>query len=218
MTDKYVIFDLDGTLMHTLPDIDTSMKLALTELGYPPCTYENTLGGINHGARQLVAHALPENAAEEEIERLLEVYNGKYAIHYADTTEAFDGISELVDRLYLDGVKLAVLSNKPDLFTKQLAEKGFAGKFSPVIGQGQYAPKPSTEAPLAIAKMWNTSPEKIIFVGDSDVDMKTAKAAGMYAVGVSWGYRAPELLKLAGADTIIDTADELYELIFSLTH
>lgn len=213
MSTKAVIFDLDGTLMHTLPDIHTAILRMQTALGYPKSEYEDTVGGINHGARELVKHALPDDVTEEELLTALDAYSDAYADCYADTTAAFDGIDELTDKLYRGGVRLAVLSNKPDPFTKRLAAIGFGDRFSPVIGQGIYAPKPSTEAPLAIASGWGIEPDKIIFVGDSDVDMMTAKAAGMYAVGVSWGYRAPDLLRAAGADAIVDTADELYDLI-----
>ncbi len=213
MTQKAVIFDLDGTLMHTLPDIHTAIVRMQTALGYPKSEYVDTVGGINHGARELVKHALPDDVTEEELLVALDKYSDEYADCYADTTMAFDGIDALTDKLRRDGVRMAVLSNKPDPFTKRLAAIGFGSRFSPVIGQGIYAPKPSAEAPLAIASGWGLAPGEIIFVGDSDVDMMTAKAAGMYAVGVSWGYRKPELLRAAGADAIVDTPEELYDLI-----
>lgn len=215
MTQKAVIFDLDGTLMHTLPDIHTAILRMQSALGYPTSEYEDTVGGINHGARELVKHALPEGVTEAELLAALDVYTDAYADCYADTTAAFDGIDALTDKLRRDGVRMAVLSNKPDPFTKRLAAIGFGDRFSPVIGQGMYAPKPSTEAPLAIAAEWGIAPDEIIFVGDSDVDMMTAKAAGMYAVGVSWGYRAPELLRAAGADAVALTPDGLYDLIIN---
>ena len=217
MKKKAVIFDLDGTLMHTLPDIDQSLMLALESLGYPLNTYEDTLGGINNGVRRLVLHVMPDGVTDEEVDECIEVYTDYYAHHFADTTEPFEGIPEVIDKLYSAGVKLAVLSNKQDIFTRSLIEKGFPGKFSPVIGQGKYATKPSTEAPFAIAEEWGLLPSEIIFVGDSDVDMKTAVAAGMYPLGVGWGYRAPSLLISAGAKEIAMTSKELLDRISSLT-
>ncbi len=216
MTPKGIIFDLDGTLMHTLPDIHTAVNAMLEKEGYPLREYENTVGGINKGARHLITHALPEGATDAEIDRALEVYSGEYALHYADTTEAFSGIDGLVLDLLAAGYKLAVLSNKPDEFTKKLTHEAFGDSFSPVIGQGKYKTKPCPDAPLAIASEWGLSPEKIAFVGDSDIDMATAKASGMTPVAVAWGYREPTLLKEAGAEYIANTPEELYSIITSL--
>lgn len=216
MTPKAVIFDLDGTLMHTLPDIHSSVNEMLSRLGYPTHNYEHTVCGINRGARYLVTHALPEGTNESDVDDALAVYSGVYAEHYADTSEPFFGVDEMVIDLLSSGYCLAILSNKPDSFTKQLAKEAFGNSFDPVIGQGKYKTKPSTEAPLAIADEWGLAPDQIVFVGDSDVDMQTAKAAGMRAIGVSWGYRESELLRRAGAEYIADTPDELYSIIRSL--
>ena len=216
MKKKAVIFDLDGTLMHTLPDIDKSLRMALETLGYPLNTYEDTLRGINNGVRRLVMHVMPDGVSEEALGECIDVYTEYYEKHYSDTTEPFDGLALVIDKLYEAGYRLAVLSNKQDPFTRALIEKGFPGKFSPVIGQGKYATKPSTEAPFAIADEWGLCPNEIIFVGDSDVDMKTAVNSGMYPLGVGWGYRAPELLLSAGAKEIAMTPDELYSAITRL--
>lgn len=216
MAPKAIIFDLDGTLMHTLPDIHLSVNEMLARLGYPTHDYEHTVGGINCGARHLIAHALPEDASEAQIDEALAVYSSIYAEHYADTSEPFSGIDETVLDLLADGFRLAVLSNKPDEFTKKLTREAFGNSFDLVIGQGKYKTKPSPEAPLAIAEEWGLTPDQIVFVGDSDVDMQTAKAAGMRSVGVSWGYRESELLRRAGAEHIADTPAALYSIITSL--
>lgn len=212
---KAAIFDLDGTLMHTLPDIHTAIVEMQRELSYPESTYEDTVGGINRGARFLVAHALPEGKTEDEIDRALSVYTEKYKERYADTSAPYEGVREMAEKLNEIGVKTAVLSNKPDQFTKRLVREHFGDIFSIVVGQGKYAPKPSPEAPLAIAEAMGVSPEDVTLVGDSDIDVATALAAGMGIIGVSWGYRDEETLRQKGADLIVGTADELYEAIIS---
>ena len=216
MTPKAIIFDLDGTLMHTLPDIHSSVNAMLRREGYPEREYENTVGGINRGARHLIAHALPDGASDAEIDRALATYSEEYALHYADTSEPFCGIDEMVVDLLAAGCRLAVLSNKPDPFTKKLTHEAFGNSFDPVVGQGKYKTKPSTEAPFAIAAEWGMSPDSIVFVGDSDIDMETAKAAGMRAVGVSWGYRPTECLRAAGAEFVAETPDGLCRIIKNL--
>ncbi len=212
---KAVIFDLDGTLMHTLPDIHAAIVLMQKELGYPESTYEDTVGGINRGARFLVAHALPEGETDENVDRALAVYTEKYKDHYADTSSPYEGVGEMAAKLKAQGVKMAVLSNKPDPFTKRLVREHFGDTFPIVVGQGEYAPKPSPEAPLAIANAMGVSCEDVTLVGDSDIDVATAKAAGMGVIGVGWGYRDEETLRQKGADVIVGTADELYEALTS---
>lgn len=216
MIPKAVIFDLDGTLMHTLPDIHSSVNAMLEREGYPLREYEHTRLGLGKGARYLVTHALPDSATESDIDRAMVTYSEEYALHAADSSVSFEGIDELVLELLAAELRLAVLSNKPDEFTKKLTFEAFGNSFSPVIGHGKYKTKPSPDAPLAIANEWEMSPDEIVFVGDSEVDVQTAKAAGMRSVGVAWGYREVKLLKEAGADFIANTPDELCRIIRSM--
>lgn len=216
MSKKAVIFDLDGTLMHTLPDIHTAICRMIEKLDYPENKYEDTLAGINKGTGYLVRHALPDGIEEEKFNEALKCYLECYSECYSESTEPFSGVCELVEKLYRAGYKLAVLSNKPDAFTKKLVEKGFPERFSPVVGQGKYAVKPSPEAPLAIADEIGVLPSDVVFVGDSDIDMKTAKAAGMYPLGVGWGYRPSELLIDAGAKSVAETPEKLFDMICGL--
>lgn len=208
-----VIFDLDGTLCDTLPDIHRSVNLTLAALGFPEREFAHTALGINHGSRRLIAHALPEGADEKTVTDTLALYMKLYGDHLCDTTAPYPGISKLLSRLSESGVKLAILSNKPDVLTKRLAEHCFPGVFDVTVGQGQYPAKPSPEAPLAVADMLSTTPDRVLFVGDSDVDIITAHNAGMTSVGVNWGYRSCEVLVNAGAEHIADAPDEIYDII-----
>ena len=208
-----IIFDLDGTLCDTLPDIHASVSRMLERLGYPPRTMTNTIGGMNHGSRNLIRHALPDGAGEDEIDTALAVYTEMYGAHVCDATTPYMGIQSLVERLSRDGVMLAVLSNKPDALVAKIVSTLFPGLFAMTVGQGPYELKPSAEAPLTIASVFGVPPEAVLIVGDSDVDVMTAHNAGMKSAGVTWGYRSREVIVNAGADFIVDTAQELYEKI-----
>ncbi len=207
-----VIFDLDGTLCDTLSDIHVSVNRALSKNGYPERAFAHTAQGINRGSRFLIAHALPEGAGEDVVTSVLSQYMGIYAEHLCDTTRPYPGIPELLSSLKLRGARLAILSNKPDALVKRLSEHCFPGVFDVSVGQGKYLVKPSPEGPLAIAERLGFVPERVLFVGDSDVDMITAHNAGMRAVGVSWGYRAVSVLEGAGADEIVSAPDEILKI------
>ncbi len=215
MTLKYkaAIFDLDGTLCDTLPDIHKSVNQTLSELGFPPREYSHTALGINHGSRRLIEHALPEGTGDETVDETLALYMKIYSEHLCDTTAPYPGIFELISRLRASGVKLAVLSNKPDALVKRLADTLFPGLFDIAVGQGKYPVKPSPEAPLAVAAALGAEPSRVLFVGDSDVDVLTAHNAGMTSAGVLWGYRSREILSDAGADVLVSAPDEIYDII-----
>lgn len=215
-----VIFDLDGTLCDTLYDIHASLNSMLRERGYPEHSFEHTKSGINRGSRYLIAHALPEGSREDEIDAALEHYMKIYSEHVCDATVPYEGIIPLLYDLRRAGISLAVLSNKPDELVAVLAERLFHGMFAITIGDAlvdsghdAYPKKPSPVAPLAIAHTFGTSPENVLLVGDSDVDIQTAHNAGMTAVGVTWGYRDPEVLILAGADHIVSAPADIYKII-----
>ncbi|MBO5111038.1 MAG: HAD family hydrolase [Clostridia bacterium] len=202
---KVAIFDLDGTLADTMGDLMTAMNGMLRELGFPTRTKEELLTFINNGAYRFVQHSLPEAIQEDELimATALETYSRHYAKCYVEKTHAYAGIEEALRTLQHSNVRLAVLSNKQDEFVKNIIKKLFpADLFEEVHGQLEYPAKPDPTAALAIAKSMGVLPEECIFCGDSDVDIKTAKNAGMVPLGVSWGYRAPAVLREVGATLI----------------
>ncbi len=208
-----VIFDLDGTLCDTMPDIHASVNIMLKQLGYPVRTFEHTIMGLNRGSRYLIAHALPENASDEEIDCAMKIYMKIYREHLCENTNIYPGVYGLISNLSDTGTPLAILSNKPDIFVKAMADRYFPGKFMEALGQGRYPVKPSPEAPLSIAQTLGIEPNRILFVGDSDVDIKTAHNAGMTACGVLWGYRGIDILREAGAEFIVSNPDEIMSIL-----
>jgi phosphoglycolate phosphatase len=216
---KAVIFDLDGTLADTMLDLQTAMNTMLRQRGWQERSREDLLRFINKGARAFVAQSMPDGSwkslDDEEVTRSLEIYNQCYAACYADKTAPYPGVAELVKELSDEGMSLAVLSNKQDRFVKVIIEKLFPGIFAEAWGQSEYPTKPDPTAALEIARRLGVSAGECAFVGDSDIDMNTAKNAGMYAVGVSWGYRDGDVLRSAGADAVADDADALSAILKS---
>lgn len=208
-----VIFDLDGTLADTLLDIARSVNHALVAHGEPDHPLPAYRDMIGAGAENLIRRALREERRYRTAE-VLATYGGHYSEHLLDHTRPFAGIYALLDVLVQRGVKLAVLSNKPDAPTKRLVDALFAKyPFSPVFGERAGIPKkPDPTSALEVARLMNSKPERCLFVGDSAIDMATAANAGMVGVGVTWGFRPEELLP-SGARHLISTPGALLPLL-----
>ncbi len=213
---KALIFDLDGTLAHTLPAIAEGMNLALAELGYPEIDERRVYEFINLGARDYAKMALPEEyrADDARIDALYAAYNRRYAEVYMHTNSTYDGIPELIERLG-KRYPMAVNSNKQDEFVKALVAQLFpAGTF--VAAEGfrlGRAPKPDPAVPLQLAALMGAAPHECAYIGDSDVDVRTALNAGMHAIDVCWGYRPEQVLYGIGARAVAHTPKELESII-----
>ena len=214
---KYLIFDLDGTLVNTLSDLKSSMNKMLRDFSFPEVDENGVLAAINHGALEFVRGCLPKDKQNDEefLKNALDVYQGYYAENYLVDTAPYDCIPMAIEYLKSRGVKIAVFSNKQDSMTKAICHALFPDAFDYVLGglNGRFPHKPSPEGALYIAELLGAVPDEIAFVGDSDVDMHTAKNAGMHPIGVSWGFRPPELLAKLGAEYIITSLDDFEKLI-----
>lgn len=212
---KGIIFDLDGTLVNSLEDISDAMNKVLQGLNYPTHTYETYQYFIGSGLRNLVSKALPAtNNSDEQIEICFECMINEYREMCTVKTKPYEGIVELLENLTSQNIKMAVFSNKADELTKKIADQIFPNSFDTAIGLStEELKKPNPFEALEIGKKWNLKPEEILFVGDSDIDMKTAVNANMFPVGVTWGYRTEEELKSSGAKVVINNASELIEIL-----
>jgi phosphoglycolate phosphatase len=210
-----VIFDLDGTIADTLEDIADAMNRVLRGRGFPVHGYEDYRLLIGRGMRNLVVQALPvERRTEAIIDDCLTWLLHDYARRCLVKTRLYDGIAELFAALRGDGVRLAVLSNKVDDLTRRIVA-GLAEPrtFTVVMGARPSVPlKPDPAGALAVARRLGVAPEHIAYLGDSGTDMRTADAAGMQPVGVSWGFRPRSELLDAGAQVVIDHPLELLAL------
>ena len=203
-----VLFDLDGTLLDTLGDLRLGVNLVLERHGYPERTLEEIRCFVGNGARQLMRLALPEGTAAEELEAILKEYLDWYAVNFCVKAAPCAGVKAVVDALVQKGVKVAIVSNKPDATTKKLGEMFFPGL--PAFGQRDDTPKkPAPEMVWKAMETLGVTAEEAVYVGDSEVDVATARNAGLPLVAVSWGFRTVAELTAAGAVTIVHTVEEL---------
>ena len=213
MSTKLLIFDLDGTLADTLITIRDSVNMALEKYQLPLRTYDEVMWAIGNGARELMRRSVPAELSTDGdfIDRIYEDYTEAYNKTFANIDGCYPFVSEVLHTLKERGYTLAVLSNKPDFYTKRIVEALFSdGTVSFAAGQTSLPRKPDPTVPLMIAERFGVSPQECAFIGDSDVDVMTAKNSGMTAVACSWGYRPGEALQ--DADYIIDDARELLSI------
>lgn len=211
-----VIFDLDGTLLNTLEDLADSMNAVLEEMSFPTHKTDSYRYFVGEGMRTLAKRVLPAGCHDEGlIDLVVQRMSSEYDQRWMLKSRPYPGIEELLDSLTEFGVSIAVLSNKPDAFTQIMVPALLPGsRFCQVLGARTGVPvKPDPQAALEIAAKLGLAPEKILYVGDTATDMLTAKAAGMVAVGVAWGFRAVDELIEHGAKLIIGYPAELMELI-----
>jgi len=190
-----VIFDLDGTLADSLGDIASAMNRTLRAHGFPEHPVSAYRTFVGEGVRRLVARALPPGT-EAAQERFLAAYQADYAEHLLDQTRLFPGIARVLDVLAAAGVPVGVLSNKPDAPTRRMVD-ALCGRWSfrAVVGERPGVPrKPDPASALALADALAAPPDRVALVGDTGVDMLTARAASMRPVGVLWGFRPQEVL------------------------
>lgn len=211
-----VLFDLDGTLLDTIEDIAFSLNAVLEEHGYPTHSVNTCREMIGFGMRELVRSALPEDIANgPQFDSLQQKMQDTYAAHWNVLSRPFDGIGHLLDTIDRLGLKKAILSNKPDHFTRMCADELLSEwNFDVVMGFSDHiSPKPDPRGALMVAGQLDLEPGSILYVGDSGVDMKTAVAAGMYPLGVLWGYRSENELRATGATRLVTSPDEIVNFL-----
>ena len=210
-----VIFDLDGTLADTRDDLADAMNRVLAAERLPGHDYASFGSMIGAGVRNLVTEALPvERRTDETIARCVAAMMADYGRHCLVKTRLYEGIAETVDRLRAGGVRLAVLSNKPDELTRKIVEGLLrAGDFEEIVGsRPDLPPKPDPAGALRIARRLGLAAGSIAFLGDTGIDMATATAAGMFAAGASWGFRSAGELFDSGARAVLAHPLELLDL------
>jgi phosphoglycolate phosphatase len=216
MACRAILFDLDGTLLDTLEDLADAVNEALARGGFPPRSLDEYRFLVGDGARNLVRRALPpEHRDDATVEPCLDAFGAAYARLWDRKTRPYPGIPELLDALAARGLPMAVLSNKPDDFTKLCVARLLPrGRFAVVRGaRPDTPPKPDPAAALAIAKQVGVPPADFLYVGDSNTDMGTARAAGMFPVGVTWGFRPASELLEHGARILITEPILLLKLL-----
>lgn len=211
-----VLFDLDGTLLDTIEDLTDSMNAALAKLGLPPVTVAQCKYFVGDGAVNFVTRSLPADRQDKQtVEKMCDLYRQEYSRGWAVKTRPYEGIEAMLDGLAAKGLKMAVLSNKPDEFTKLMVTRMLGRwQFAAVAGERAGVPKkPDPGAAREVARQMGIGPERFLYVGDTNTDMKTANGAGMHAVGALWGFRTAQELLDNGAKVLIKHPTDLLNLL-----
>ena len=209
-----VIFDLDGTLVHTIEDIADAANTMFKQYGLPVYQEADYLRWIGNGAAKLIESALSADHDPEQLQSYLTTFKEIYSKNLHSKSRLYDGIPEMLDELTSRGIKISILSNKPHHLTEQVAGYYLSDwPFISIIGQREDVPrKPDPSAAIEIAGVMNIDPKRIMLVGDSQYDLKTAMAADMIPVGVTWGYGKLVIPELEGAIKYIRHPAELIQL------
>ncbi len=213
---KAVLFDLDGTLLDTLADLADSANFALEQMGFPTHPVDAYKIFVGDGVINLAARSIPDDSSNPtNIDKMVTIMRDEYSRRWNNKTKPYDGIADMLDSLSNDGLKLSVLSNKPHDFTLLCVEE-FLGKWHFDVVQGvtdSVEPKPDPTGAIKVSQELDVPTEEFLYLGDTNTDMQTATAAGMYAVGVLWGFRSAEELEANGAKVLIEHPRELFELL-----
>ena len=214
MSYKAVLFDIDGTLLDTLEDLCDSTNHALAQMGYPLRGIEEIRRFIGNGAEKQIRRAVPEGTSEGKIMETLAAFRAYYQDHCQIKTKVYDGLLDVLSELKEKGVKMAVVSNKPDAAVKKLSREYFGDRLDYAIGPSDGVRcKPYPDMAEEALKALGVEKKDAVFVGDSEVDVQTGLNAGLDVIAVSWGFRSREVVIEAGAKMIADDASELEKLI-----
>jgi len=212
-----VIFDLDGTLLATLDDLADSANRALSAMGFPRWPTETYNYHVGDGVGELVRRILPEDVRDDAkvAEEFRKCFMSDYQCNWNNKTKCYEGIEAMLDGLAATGIPCAILSNKPDMLAKKCFADYFGKwEFVEVLGnRPEFPRKPDPGAAMWLAGRLDTFPADVFYVGDTATDMETAVAAGFVPVGVTWGFRPRSELEESGAKFIIDSPEELLEII-----
>ncbi len=213
---KTVIFDLDGTLLNTLDDLADSTNYALSKFGYPTRTIDEVRQFVGNGVAKLIERAIPDGKNNPNFEKCLSIFKENYAQNMYNKTAPYNGIIEMLSNLKLKGIKIAVVSNKFDLAVKELCKKYFEGFIDFAAGENEaqgIKKKPAPDTVISVLNEFNFTPEEAVYVGDSDVDIMTAKNSKMPCISVTWGFRDEKFLLENGGTILINAPSEIYNYL-----
>lgn len=214
---KACVFDLDGTLLDTLQDLSDSANQALMQHHLPQRTATEIQSFVGNGVAQLISRAVPEGTTElvrqQVFADFIQIYDKNKSVH----TAPYPGIDDLLETLRLSGIRLAVFSNKPDAAVAELIAGHFPQIFDYTLGECKDLPKkPAPDGLRHIINHLGLNPEELLYIGDSEVDIATAKAAGVCCVSVLWGFRSRSFLEECGATELIDVPEALLPYLFNM--
>ena len=217
MNIKAAIWDLDGTLLNTLDDLAASTNAVLAENGLPTHTVDEVRMFVGNGIGKLIERAVPDGRDNPKFQAVYDAFVAHYGAHSCDHTKPYDGILPMLDALAAKGVKLAIVSNKIDFAVKALSRDYFGNRMQAAIGDDpSRRRKPAPDSVLEAMRQMGVTREETVYIGDSDVDVETARNAGVACCAVSWGFRSVESLKEAGAERIAANPQALLAMLEAL--
>jgi phosphoglycolate phosphatase len=211
---ELLVFDLDGTLIDSKLDLALSVNATRADLKLPPLPHETIFSYVGNGAPALIRRALGEGASEEQFQRSLQFFLDYYRAHMLENTRLYPGVRETLDRLAMAGVQMAVLTNKPVRFSRDLIRGlGLADRFSAVYGGNSFdTKKPNPEGLRHVMAELHAAPQETMVVGDSGIDVQTARCAGAWSCGVTYGFQ-PETFADNPPDFLVNTPAELLKIV-----
>lgn len=211
---KCVIFDLDGTLLDTLEDLKNSVNFALSQGGYNERTLDEVREFVGNGIENLMRKAVPVGISEEEFTKCFASFKEHYKIHSEDNTKEYDGITDMLRVLKQNGFLLAVVSNKADFAVETLCNKYFQGLLDVAVGEREgIKRKPCPDSVNEVINFLDVSKDNCYYVGDSEVDVKTAHNAEIKCIACSWGFRSKSVLENENPEYIIDSPEEILRIV-----
>jgi phosphoglycolate phosphatase len=211
---RLAIFDMDGTILDTLQDLTDSTNVTLLKHGFPTRTIGEVRSFVGNGIHRLIELAVPEGSTGDVVEQVYADFLPYYQAHCADKTCPYTGVREAILKLRAGGCKTAVVSNKAHSAVLALCQQYFEGLFDCAVGeQAGMNKKPAPDSVLSVLHQLGCDKEAAVYIGDSEVDLATAKNAQMDCISVAWGFREVSFLKEQGASTIVETPSELIDLI-----
>ncbi len=211
---KYIVFDMDGTVLNTLEDLKDALNYALDKFSFPERTLDEVRSFVGNGNPKLIERGVPDGTSDEEKKEVYDLFTFYYKQHCMDKTKSYDGINELLSKLKKIGVYTCVVSNKDDYAVKELAQIYFPNGFDYSVGRlDGVEKKPAPDMVNKALSYFGAKKEEAVYIGDSDVDFMTAKNSGLKFIGVSWGFKGRKFLENFGAKTVVDSADELFNVI-----
>lgn len=209
-----IIFDLDGTLLNTLEDLHACINYAIDYCGYPKRSIEEIRNFVGNGIKKAIERALPEGTSEEETEKVIAIFKEYYQKHLTEYTKPYDGIIKLLEELRAKGYKTGVVSNKYDKAVKALCKEYFGDLIQTAIGESEeIGKKPNPNGVLKAIKEVNSTKERTIYIGDSEVDIQTAKNANIPCISVLWGFKDKEFLEANGGNIFAKAPEDIIKII-----
>lgn len=208
------IFDMDGTILNTLEDMTDSVNYTLQSFGMPQRSLDDVRRFVGNGIPKLIGRAVPDGTDAAVTKQVLSFYMDWYVSHCELKTRPYDGIPELLKKLRASGIRTAVVSNKADTAVAKLSALYFPGLFDCTVGAREgIANKPAPDSVLEVLRSMRCEKKNAVYIGDSDVDVATAKNSGLDCLAVSWGFRDVSFLKEHGANVIVHKPADLYPYI-----